>query len=75
MKQALLAGFSAYLGFRPAPTTSLSELQLANAEALTDFEAWVELGYAKNCQSWKNEICVRTPYEVHYESAPFPYFP
>ena len=31
-------GFSAYLGFRPDPTSSLSELQLANADALSDDE-------------------------------------
>ncbi|MBD5324173.1 MAG: hypothetical protein HDS02_04960 [Bacteroides sp.] len=31
-------GLSAYLGFRPDPASSLTELQLANAEALTDVE-------------------------------------
>ncbi len=40
MSAAIVAalGFSAYLGFRPEPTTPLSELQLANAEALSDDE-------------------------------------
>ena len=31
-------GFSAYLGFRPDPTSTLTELQLANAEALSNGE-------------------------------------
>ena len=31
-------GFSAYLGFRPDPASSLTELQLANAEALSNGE-------------------------------------
>ena len=31
-------GFSAYLGFRPDPASSLTELQLANAEALSNDE-------------------------------------
>ena len=31
-------GFSAYLGFRPDPASSLTELQLANAEALSNNE-------------------------------------
>ena len=31
-------GLSAYLGFRPDPTSSLTELQLANAEALSNNE-------------------------------------
>ena len=40
-------GFSAYLGFRPDPASSLTELKLANAEALSDIED--ELGYSKEC--------------------------
>ena len=35
-------GISAYLGFRPTTESELSELQLANAEALTDKE--IDLG-------------------------------
>lgn len=45
MKKSLIAaavvaavGISAYLGFRPDPTPALTELQLANAEALTNDE-------------------------------------
>ena len=33
---------SAYLGFRPATESELSELQLANAEALSDGEVYIE---------------------------------
>lgn len=40
-------GISAYIGFRPDPTASLTELQLANAEALSDIED--EMGYSKGC--------------------------
>ena len=66
-------GFSAYLGFRPDPASSLTELQLANAEALSDIEGWIENGYAKNCQTMENHMCVRSPHEYHDNSAPFPY--
>ena len=45
MKKSIIAvafvaavGLSAYLGFRPATESELSELQLANAEALTNDE-------------------------------------
>ena len=31
-------GLSAYLGFRPDPTSTLTEIQLANAEALSNID-------------------------------------
>ena len=58
MKKSLIAaaivaavGFSAYLGLRPDPTSTLTELQLANAEALSDTETNPDddLGYSKAC--------------------------
>ena len=67
-------GLSAYLGFLPDPASSLTELQLANAEALSYIEGWIENGYAKNCQTMENHMCVRSPHEYHDNSAPFPYF-
>ena len=81
MKKSVIAaaivaavGLSAYLGFRPEPASTLTELQLANAEALSDTEGWIENGYAKNCQTWPNMVCVRSPHEYHKESAPYPFF-
>ncbi|MDE7461206.1 MAG: hypothetical protein K2M85_09055 [Paramuribaculum sp.] len=69
-------GFLAYFGFglRPDSASSLTELQLANAEVLSDIEGWIENGCAKNCQTMENHMCVRSPHEYHDNSAPFPYF-
>ena len=66
-------GLSAYLGFRPDPTASLTELQLANAEALSDPEGWIENGYAKNCVYDPYDICARGPYEVFVDAIPYEY--
>ena len=80
MKKSLIAaaivaavGFSAYLGFRPDPASSLTELQLANAEALSDTEGWIENGYAKNCVYDSYDICARGPYEVFVDAIPYEY--
>ena len=66
-------GFSAYLGFRAAPASTRTELQLANAEALSDTEGWIENGYAKNCVYDSYDICARGPYEVFVDAIPYEY--
>lgn len=53
---------------------NLSSIQVENLEAVGDIETWVELGYAENCESANDGICVKTPTQVHYNSVPFPYF-
>ena len=62
-------GISAYLGFRPATESELSDIQLANAEALSTGEIIIE--YAKNCLSERDDICVKGPTWVIYKSEPY----
>ena len=71
MKKSLIAaaivaavGFSAYLGFRPAPASTLTELQLANAEARSDPEITIE--FHKGCLSDGNG-CILSPTRYYPE--------
>ena len=61
-------GISAYLGFRPATESELSDIQLANAEALSDTEIIVG-DYDKNCASG-GDFCVTGPYELRWLTHP-----
>ena len=62
-------GISAYLGFRPATESELSDIQLANAEALSTGEIIIE--YAKNCLSDEDDICVKGPHWYFERSKPY----
>ena len=71
MKKSLIAaaivaavGFSAYFGLRPDPASSLTELQLANAEALSDPEITIE--FNKGCLSDGNG-CILSPNRYYPE--------
>ena len=57
-------GLSAYLGFRPDPASTLTELQLANAEALSDTEITIE--FHKGCLSDGNG-CILSPTRYYPE--------
>lgn len=66
-----MMGVGAYFGHATAtPSEGLSDLELANAEALADPEWWVEIGYADGCLSG-NDWCIRGPQEVHYDAEEF----
>ena len=52
----------------------LSDVEVANIEALAGDEHWWEEleGYAKNCVEDEKDTCVRSPYEYHRFSTAVP---
>lgn len=68
---AALMGAGAYFGHATAtPTEGLSDLELANAEALADPEWWAGVEWADGCEPG-TDWCVRGPQEVHYNATVF----
>ena len=66
---AALMGVGAYFGHATeAPTEGLSDLELANAEALADPEWWAGVEWATGCLSGGSELCVMGPYQKYEES-------
>lgn len=48
---------------QPRPDKAFSDLEAANIEAITEWEIIVK--YAKNCLSYKDEICCTGPQNVY----------
>lgn len=66
-----MMGVGAYFGHATAaPTEGLSDLELANAEALADPEWWIEIDWADGCEAG-TDWCVRGPQEVHRNAKSF----
>ena len=57
-----------YFGHSAYQESKLTDLELANVEALSDVEGWIELDYADACLSGYDDICVMSPTKFFYES-------
>lgn len=65
-----ILGAGAFFGLRAQNSErELSDVEVANIEALADVETWVGMGeYDKNCLPDPEYDCVRSPFEVHKDN-------
>lgn len=49
---------------------NLTQVQIENIEALGEVEGWIELGYTKNCLSYKDDVCCVDFKTFYYDSKP-----
>jgi len=63
---AAILGAGTFFGLRAKNSESeLTEIELANIEALADEENSGEEEYAKNCMPSDTGVCKRSPFEIH----------
>lgn len=67
-----MMGVGAYFGHANAtPTEGLSDLELANAEALAN-DDYTDLGYDKACESGGGIFCAISAFQWYEDSKPYP---